>query len=76
VFDATRAVKEHLSFGYGVYPLTSGLPLARLEARSRCPRCSERFPDLALAVPAERLEPAGHLHHEREAGAAGPYWCR
>ncbi|HEY9473905.1 MAG TPA: cytochrome P450 [Mycobacteriales bacterium] len=56
-FDLTRPNKErHLSFGHGIYRCI-GMPLARLEAEIALPALFERFPDLALAVPPERIEP-------------------
>ncbi len=55
-YDLTRADKDHLSFGHGAH-FCLGAPLARLEARIALPALFERFPDLALAVPAEELEP-------------------
>jgi cytochrome P450 len=57
-FDITRPDKEHLSFGYGVHHCL-GAPLARMEAAIGLPALFERFPDLALAVPADRVEPQG-----------------
>lgn len=57
-FDVTRPDKEHLSFGYGVHHCL-GAPLARLEAAIALPALFERFPDLALAVPADQIEPQG-----------------
>ena len=65
-FDITRADKTHLSFGYGVHHCV-GAPLARVEAEVALPALFDRFPDLALAVPADELEPVhsfisnGHL---------------
>ncbi|MFF2120844.1 cytochrome P450 [Kitasatospora sp. NPDC058184] len=55
-FDATRANKEHLSFGHGVYRCI-GMPLARMEAETALTALFRRFPDLELAVPAEELAP-------------------
>lgn len=57
-FDLTRADKEHLSFGYGVHHCL-GAPLARMEAAIGLPALFERFPDLSLAVPADKIEPQG-----------------
>ncbi|MCQ4043609.1 cytochrome P450 [Streptomyces rubrisoli] len=54
-FDITRVDKEHLAFGHGVH-YCLGAPLARLEAAIALPALFERFPDVQLAVPAERLE--------------------
>jgi cytochrome P450 len=54
-FDPTRAVKDHLAFGYGVHHCL-GAPLARLEAAIALPALFERYPDLTLAVgPGELL---------------------
>ncbi|MEU1312671.1 cytochrome P450 [Streptomyces cinnamoneus] len=52
-FDVMRATKEHLSFGHGVH-FCLGAPLARLEASIALPALFERFPDMALAVDADR----------------------
>lgn len=46
-FDITRAVKDHLAFGYGVHHCI-GSPLARLEAGIALPGLFERFPGLRL----------------------------
>jgi cytochrome P450 len=58
VFDITREDKSHLSFGWGVHHCL-GAPLARIEAKVGLPALFERFPDLALAVPADEVEPQG-----------------
>ncbi|MEU4766508.1 cytochrome P450 [Actinosynnema sp. NPDC023794] len=55
-FDLTRADKTHLSFGHGVHHCL-GAPLARVEAEVSLRALFDRFPDLALAVPADELEP-------------------
>ncbi|MGK5496729.1 cytochrome P450 family protein [Streptomyces sp. URMC 125] len=55
-FDITRPTPEHLAFGHGVHHCL-GAPLARLEARIALPALFERFPALALAVPAHELRP-------------------
>jgi cytochrome P450 len=65
-FDINRPEKAHLAFGHGVH-YCLGAPLARLEAEIALPALFARFPDLALAVPAEELRPTfsfisnGHL---------------
>lgn len=56
-FDITRASKEHLAFGFGVH-YCLGAPLGRLEARIALPALFDRFPDLALAIPATQLQPS------------------
>jgi 2-hydroxy-5-methyl-1-naphthoate 7-hydroxylase len=55
-FDLTRTNKEHLSFGHGPH-FCIGAPLARLEAGIALPALFERFPDMALAVPEDDLQP-------------------
>jgi cytochrome P450 len=57
-FDVTRTDKEHVSFGHGAH-FCIGASLARLEASIAIPALFERFPELRLAVPPERLEPPG-----------------
>ncbi|MER5480931.1 cytochrome P450 [Streptomyces sp. NPDC002734] len=66
-FDVTRAAKEHLAFGHGVH-FCLGAPLARLEVATALRLLFARFPDMALAVPAEELRPVPSLisnGHER-----------
>jgi cytochrome P450 len=55
-FDITRADTDHLAFGHGVH-YCLGAELARLEARIALPALFERFPQLSLATPAEKLLP-------------------
>ena len=57
-FDITRAQRENLAFGAGIYRCI-GQPLAMLEARVALPALFERFPRLSLAVPVEDIEPQG-----------------
>ncbi|MGA5699150.1 cytochrome P450 family protein [Peterkaempfera bronchialis] len=60
-FDITRPTRrDHLAFGYGAH-YCLGVSLARLEAAIVLPALFERFPDLTLAVPAERLESLGTM---------------
>ncbi len=60
-FDITRPTRrDHLAFGYGAH-YCLGVSLARLEASVALPALFERFPDLTLAVPAEKLEPLGTM---------------
>ncbi|MFD5469609.1 cytochrome P450 [Streptomyces sp. NPDC127105] len=59
-FDITRRDKPHLSFGHGAH-FCVGAPLARSEARVVLPVLFDRFPDMALAVPADDLEPLASL---------------
>jgi cytochrome P450 len=55
VLDPARAPRGgHLAFGHGIHRCV-GAELARLELRTVLPALLRRFPDLALAVPPERL---------------------
>jgi cytochrome P450 len=53
--DPARATASHLAFGYGFHRCV-GAELARMELRAAYPALARRFPDLALAVPAEELD--------------------
>jgi cytochrome P450 len=57
-WDITRPDKEHLSFGHGTH-YCFGAPLARMEAMIALPALFNRFPDLAMAVSEDQLEPQG-----------------
>ncbi|MGH3671496.1 MAG: cytochrome P450, partial [Pseudonocardiaceae bacterium] len=52
--DITRTDSPHLTFGHGLHHCL-GAPLARLEGRIAVGSLFTRFPQLRLAVPAERL---------------------
>jgi cytochrome P450 len=52
--DIARADNPHMAFGHGIH-FCLGAPLARLEARIAVSSLVARFPDLTLAVPADRL---------------------
>ena len=58
VFDAARADKRHLSFGYGFHRCV-GIPLALMEAEVALPALFARFPDLAPAGPVGQLPSQG-----------------
>ncbi|MFE2758003.1 cytochrome P450 [Actinosynnema sp. NPDC059335] len=58
VFDATRADKTHLSFGHGVH-YCLGVRLAKVATLAMLPALFERYPDIELTVPRDRLEPQG-----------------
>ena len=53
-FDPDRPPSSHLAFGHGFHRCV-GAELARLELRTAFPRLARRFPELALAVPPEKL---------------------
>jgi cytochrome P450 len=54
LLDPSRATSSHLAFGYGFHRCV-GAELARMELRAAYPALARRFPDLALAVPADEL---------------------
>jgi cytochrome P450 len=60
VFDATRAVKDHLAFGHGVH-FCLGAPLARIEVATALRLLFDRFPEIELTVPAKDLPPCPSL---------------
>jgi cytochrome P450 len=53
--DPARPAAGHLAFGHGLHRCV-GAELGRLELRMAYPALVRRFPDLRLAVPADRLE--------------------
>ncbi|WP_338019435.1 cytochrome P450 family protein [Saccharothrix deserti] len=69
-YDITREDKSHLSFGHGVH-YCLGAPLARIEAEVALPALFDRFPNLALAVPADELVPVQSVHLQRPPRPAG-----
>ena len=52
--DLTRVPNKHLAFGQGVH-FCIGAPLARVEARIALTTLFQRFPNLRLVQPSERL---------------------
>lgn len=52
--DIERTDVRHLAFGHGIH-FCLGAPLARMEAQLALDALINRFPELALAVPAEQL---------------------
>jgi cytochrome P450 PksS len=52
--DLGRHPNRHLAFGLGIH-YCLGAPLARLEGRIALQTLVQRFPNLALDVPAEKL---------------------
>jgi cytochrome P450 len=53
-FDIERRTTGHLAFGYGIHQCL-GQNLVRMEMRAALPALFERFPRLALAVPADEV---------------------
>lgn len=54
VFDPTREPTRHLAFGHGLHRCV-GSELARMELRIALRGLARRFPDLAVAAPADKL---------------------
>lgn len=52
--DINRTDSRHLPFGHGIH-FCLGAPLGRMEAQLALDSLLERFPQLRLAVPVERL---------------------
>ncbi|MGW2051732.1 cytochrome P450 [Streptomyces sp. NPDC001858] len=53
-FRPRRNPRGHLAFGHGIHHCL-GAPLARMELRVALPALFERFPELTLQVPVEKL---------------------
>jgi len=58
-FEVQRGAQQHLAFGFGIHQCI-GQPLARIELRVALTELARRFPDLALAVPADQLTMRSH----------------
>ena len=58
-FDVQRGAQQHMAFGFGIHQCI-GQPLARIELRVALTELARRFPDLALAVPADQLTMRSH----------------
>jgi cytochrome P450 len=56
VYDIDRENKEHIAFGAGPH-FCPGSRLARLAAHVAVPALFSRFPDIALAVAPEEIQP-------------------
>jgi cytochrome P450 PksS len=54
-FDIARKPNPHLAFGFGIH-YCLGAPLARMEARIAFAQLIDKFPNLQLAVPTDKLE--------------------
>jgi cytochrome P450 len=66
-FDIHRGVRHHLAFGYGFHQCLGQL-LARIELQTALVSITQRFPNLAIAVPMEQvaIRDDGFLHGVRE----------
>jgi cytochrome P450 PksS len=53
--DISRDPNRHVAFGFGIH-YCLGAPLARIEARIGFAHLFERFPNMQLAVPVEKLK--------------------
>ena len=53
-FDVERGAQQHVAFGFGIHRCI-GQPLAQIELRVALRELARRFPDLAVAVPADQL---------------------
>ena len=56
---AHRADRDQRAFGFGIHQCI-GRPLARIELRVALTELARRFPDLALAAPADQLIMRSH----------------
>ncbi len=54
-FDIARAPNKHLGFGHGIH-YCLGAPLARMETQIALRTLFDRYPNLRLAIPAEKLK--------------------
>lgn len=52
--DIARNPNRHVAFGYGIH-YCLGAPLARLEGRIAISKLVQRFPEMRLAIPREKL---------------------
>jgi cytochrome P450 len=66
-FDIHRGVRHHMAFGYGFHQCLGQL-LARIELQTALVSVTQRFPNLALAVPLEKvaIRDDGFIHGVRE----------
>ncbi|WP_372369466.1 cytochrome P450 [Candidatus Uabimicrobium sp. HlEnr_7] len=54
-FDIARTPNKHLGLGQGIH-YCLGAPLARMETKSALQTLFERYPNVELAIPADKLE--------------------